>query len=301
MKYKQTLKGEPRKQQMIERNAFEKFRRAYPLPPGVITYGDKPDVILNGVRKIGIEITNFYVEGSSSASEQVQRKRRIAAVSKAQRLYEEATGYTLQLTFSFDKDHPIQDSTKLVAKLVELGRRVQGDDNGEISRSVFEDISELEFAHLHARELVYTLYVDPDFPNGQPGAAEGFTAFATYRNRREARARREGIYRPLQSAATWRVGQEHRFGLMSTPRLMEIIREKETKAQQYSSCDAYWLLIVVDFIDAAQEQEIRLDRGVVITSDVFEKIIVYKPDLEHIVEVTLTPAGSDKITEPVGL
>ena len=82
---------------------------------------------------------------------------------------------------------------------------------------------------------------------------------------------------------------------------MEIIREKETKAQQYSSCDAYWLLIVVDFIDAAQEQEIRLDGGVVIASDVFEKILIYKPDFEHIVEVTPMPSGNDKIMRPVGV
>jgi hypothetical protein len=72
---------------------------------------------------------------------------------------------------------------------------------------------------------------------------------------------------------------------MSVDRLTEIIREKEAKVRQYATCDAYWLLIVVEFIDSAQEQEIRID-GLTIESDVFQKIIVYKPGFEHIVEIT---------------
>ena len=72
---------------------------------------------------------------------------------------------------------------------------------------------------------------------------------------------------------------------MSPERLKEIIREKEAKARQYVTCEAYWLLIVVDFIDSAQEQEIRID-GLTVESDVFQKIIVYKPNFEHIVETT---------------
>ncbi len=279
--------GVPRKQQTIERRCLEKFRNAYQLPPGTITHGDKPDVILSGARKIGIEVTNLYVtDGSSPASEQVQRQRRIAAVSKAQRFYEQATGNNFQLTFSFDKAHPIQNSAKLVGNLVELARRVEGKDNGQISKAIFKDIPELEFAYLLARELLYPPYVDQDFPDGEPAASKGFAAVATWRNRREARARREAIYRPLQFAATWRVGQGHRFGIMSTERLAEIIRQKEGKARQYSSCDAYWLLVVVDFIDAAQEQEIRLDSAARVASDMFEKVIVYKPGFDSVVEAT---------------
>jgi hypothetical protein len=36
--------------QDIERYYFEKFRKDYPLPPGTITYGDSPDVIIEGER-----------------------------------------------------------------------------------------------------------------------------------------------------------------------------------------------------------------------------------------------------------
>ena len=84
--------------------------------------------------------------------------------------------------------------------------------------------------------------------------------------------------------------QLHGFGLMSHERLTKIIREKEAKARQYVRCDAYWLLIVVDFLDSAQEQEIRID-GFTIDSEVFQKIILYKPYFEHIVEITPQPVS----------
>ena len=101
MKSQTALKGSPSKQQTIERHYFEMFRKAYPLPSGRIDYDDKPDVILNGTQKLGIEITNLYVtDGSCPASEQVQRVRRKAVVSKAQQLYEQATGNNFPLSAS---------------------------------------------------------------------------------------------------------------------------------------------------------------------------------------------------------
>ena len=76
------------KQQDIERYYFEKFQRAYPLPPGEITYADKPDVRIAGAQEIGIEITNFYVTpGTSPESEQVQSNLRETAVAEGQKLF----------------------------------------------------------------------------------------------------------------------------------------------------------------------------------------------------------------------
>jgi len=85
--------------------------------------------------------------------------------------------------------------------------------------------------------------------------------------------------------ATWaRPGQVHSYEDMSAARLRAIVAEKESKAANYASCDAYWLLIVVDFADPAQDQEITTT-GLKLSSDVFEKIIIYKPGFEDIVEV----------------
>src|SRR5947209_3874794 len=91
-------------QQRIERHYFERFRKIYPLPSQSVTFGDKPDLILTGERKIGIEITNFYVtEGERPESEQRQRQRRESVVSRAQALYEGALGKNIELTFGFDE------------------------------------------------------------------------------------------------------------------------------------------------------------------------------------------------------
>jgi hypothetical protein len=273
------------KQQDIERYYFEKFQRVYPLPPGKIIYADKPDVRIAGVQLIGIEITNFFVtSGTSPASEQAQSNLRKTAVAEGQKLFTNSGGQNVELTFSFDKTHPIQDARALAKKLADLGRRVEQGVNGQIRKDVYKDIPELEFAYLYSRELQYDDEPDPKFPDGAPDLSEGFTVWADFRNRREARALQAAIYKPLQFAAKWKVSQSHSPGLMSITRLNGIISEKEAKAQNYAPCDAYWLLIVVDFIDAAQEQEIRID-GLTVRSDMFQKIIIYKTGFEHIVEL----------------
>ena len=57
-------------QQETERHYFEQYREASGLV-AIPAYGDKPDVILHLDRKIGVEITNFYLRpGHDKASEQ---------------------------------------------------------------------------------------------------------------------------------------------------------------------------------------------------------------------------------------
>jgi hypothetical protein len=72
---------------------------------------------------------------------------------------------------------------------------------------------------------------------------------------------------------------------MQAERLLEIIREKETK--EYKPCDSYWLLVVIDFINPAQDQEITNAVLPTIQSNRFEKIIVYKTVYEQILEAIL--------------
>jgi len=278
--------------QEIERHYFEMFRTVFPLPDGPVRYGDKPDVTIEGSKTIGVEITNFYVaDGTSSDSEQVQRNLRESAVERAQRLHVKSGGQNVEITFGFNKANPIQDVKALAQKIAALGRRVEEYDNGQISREDFGDIPELDFVHLYARQLQYENETDREFPNGEPDPRVDFRGYSEYHNRRDIRALERGVYRPLPFAGKWRVGQMHRPGLMNVERLTQIVREKEAKASDYTPCDAYWLLLVVDFINSAQEQEIRVD-GVTVHSDTFDRIIVYKPHFEHIVEVGRLSARS---------
>ena len=92
--------------------------------------------------------------------------------------------------------------------------------------------------------------------------------------------------------AKWRISQVHNVPMMSSSALKAIINDKGRKADQYRKCDAYWLLAVVDFIDAAQDQEIPRDILKDIHSPVFENILIYKPQFGEILEVRQAPRST---------
>jgi hypothetical protein len=223
-----------------EKHSFEKFRKDYRLPDGIVEYGDKPDVILRGERTIGIEITNFFLEeGDLPESEQAQRRARDKVLFKAQRIYEMKNGRKIKLGFTFNKAVPICDRNKLAKKIADLATRVETRATGELRRDVFQDIPELSYAYLIA------------------DAAED---------------------------DRWQVFQVHSTPIMSLEQLKEIIKEKERKAQDYKQCGSYWLLVVVEYIDPAQDQEIRIDGVDALRSEVFEKVLIYRTAFGHVLE-----------------
>ena len=230
-------------QWLTESYYFEMFRRYYPLPSGRIEYRDKPDVILHGKKKIGIEITNFYLEeGGRTDSEQRQRGKRDTVVSKAQSIYLENGGKRIKLFFSFEKGTPIGDRrqlAELAERIAKLAEKIAGRPTGPIGEDAFDEIPELSFVYLIAEE------------NSNP---------------------------------QWQVHQVSRGSLLSREKLLNIVTKKESKARSYQRCDAYWLLVVVDFIDSAQDQEIRDDDFQKIDSSVFDKVIVYKTRYHHVLE-----------------
>ena len=229
-----------RSNQETEQHYFEMFRRHYQLPEGTVVHGDKPDVILEGKRKIGIEITNFFLEsGALPESEQVQRKAREAVVSRAQQVYLANGGRKIELSFSFDEVAPIRDQGKLANRIAAVAKNIDGLKTGSIRKDVFKDISELAFVYLNTEE-----YEDPK----------------------------------------WRVVQCYSGQLMSMEKLRAIVSAKEARSKHYQRCDAYWLVVVVDFIDPAQDQEIRINDFEKIVSTVFEKVIVYKTLFGHVLE-----------------
>jgi hypothetical protein len=225
----------------IERHYFENFSKFYAVPDGCVAYGDKPDVVILGERKLGIEITNFFVQaGDDLSSEQRQRPLREKLIADAHRLFLAAGGKKFELSFGFDKDNPIISARmQTLSKDIAAFAQSHNQSSGEIQRHLFRGtMPELWSIYVNARE-----YDD----------------------------------------AKWRVIQVHKIELMSKNDLEVIVREKESKSEHYEVCDAYWLLVVVDGIDAAQEQEIRID-GSCIASNVFEKIIVFHT-FGHFVEI----------------
>jgi len=233
-------------QQESEKRYFKMFREDYQLPSGKIIYGDRPDVIIDGERLVGIEITNFYIEkGELPESEQRQRKLRDEAVLEAQRIYKKGKRKKIGITFEFDKANPIRNKRELVKNLADLAGRIENLETGRLNKDIFKSISELSLVYLNA----------PKYDNPQ-----------------------------------WRVTQVYTVTIMSRDRLVEIIRVKEGKSKEYKKCAAYWLLVIVDFFDPAQDQEIRIDGFDKIDTGVFEKVIVYKTIFRTVIELQSPPS-----------
>lgn len=65
---------------------------------------------------------------------------------------------------------------------------------------------------------------------------------------------------------------------------LNIVKDKERRSEKYKKCDAYWLLVVVDFVNPAQDQEIQIDTFEKVETAVFERVIVYKTQFGHVLE-----------------
>jgi hypothetical protein len=227
--------------QTLERFYFERFAQTGFLPEGHPTYADKPDVLWQSDRTIGVEITRLHVTpGHLESSEQRQQPLRVAVVSAAQKLFSALDTRGLELWVTFDTKHPITSVRRkeLTRQLAELARSFGHNGRKQVDFDLLDKIPE-----------VYSVYW-----NGHE-----------------------------YSDAKWRPSQVHTVKFMSIERLENAIKEKEIKASEYTPCDVYWLLIIVDWRDPAQEQEIRIDAK--IASHVFEKIFVYKPIFEHVTQV----------------
>jgi hypothetical protein len=224
-----------------ERKYFTRFSGTYGLPPGTICYADKPDVLIEGERTIGIEITNFYLQpGDAANSEQRQSPRRDEVVREAHRLYRDNGGKGIELTIQFNSARPISADRKrhLPGEIADLAGRVHDERSGPLNPLVFDAMPEIASIWLNNKE----------YPDAQ-----------------------------------WSVSQVHSVEAMVASKLEEIVREKESKCADYAPCDAYWLLVVVELMDPAQDQEIGT--AIRIASNTFEKIFVYKPIFEEVLEV----------------
>ena len=225
-----------------ERQCFEKFRMVCGLS-GTPTFGDKPDVILKSDRIIGVEVTNFYIEGGEDeTSEQRQRPRRAKVIADAQALHRAAGRRKIELTITFNPTQAITVARQriLPQELADLAHRIDSHKMGQVSPLLFETSPEIPLVWFNPHEY---------------------------------------------AGAKWSDSQVYAPELLSTDALQEIIKQKEAKSAEYLECDSYWLLVVVDFTDPAQDQEITVG-PLSVPFSVFERIFVYKTVTNEILEVT---------------
>ena len=229
--------------QAIERYYFEQFRAHFPLPTGNVEYTDRPDVIIHGTRKLGVEIANLYlVDGSDPSSEQAQRRFREMVLQQAQAQYLAAGGKKIELTISFDPAHPITNAKTVALALAVAAASIEKSPVGQVNRNFFAHIPEVCFVYHNPVE-----YAD----------------------------------------ALWRASQVHTVPSLSLCRVAAIAAAKHDRRHAYEQCDAFWLLLVVDFIDPAQDQDIQWSDPEFCFSSPFERIIVYKPQFAEWIEVPI--------------
>jgi|SRR6266853_263523 len=85
----------------------------------------------------------------------------------------------------------------------------------------------------------------------------------------------------------WRLTQGFSVPSLSVERLREIVVEKTAKLSEYQACDRYWLLIVVDLMDPAQDQELVWSSTASLGASPYEKVLLYKPQYRQVLEVPL--------------
>jgi hypothetical protein len=85
--------------------------------------------------------------------------------------------------------------------------------------------------------------------------------------------------------AKWRLMQGFSVPDLSVNRLREIVVEKSAKLPGYQACDQYWLLVVVDLIDSAQDQRLNWPSGLALGASPYEKVLIYKPQYREVVEI----------------
>jgi hypothetical protein len=83
----------------------------------------------------------------------------------------------------------------------------------------------------------------------------------------------------------WRTVQVFNVHPLSPARLQAVVSAKTKKAAEYAACDEYWLLLVVDFMDPAQDQELVLPSDFRLEPNAFQRVFLYKPQFGQVVEV----------------
>jgi hypothetical protein len=85
--------------------------------------------------------------------------------------------------------------------------------------------------------------------------------------------------------AKWRPVQVYNVPSLSIDRLRVLVLDKTKKLRQYQPCDIYWLLLIVDFMDPAQDQDLQWPPEELLAQSPFERILLYKPQFRQVVQV----------------
>ncbi|WP_206597690.1 hypothetical protein [Pseudomonas syringae] len=87
------------------------------------------------------------------------------------------------------------------------------------------------------------------------------------------------------AGSNWRFQQGFDVPTLAITRVKFLVAQKIEKLKSYQKCDIYWLLLIVEFWDPSQDQDISWPEGERIGPTPFERILIYKPAFEQVTEV----------------
>ncbi len=106
-----------------------------------------------------------------------------------------------------------------------------------------------------------------------------------------ATAQIQSVYRTpsTYSDAKWRGVQGFAVPRVDPERVQAVLDAKLKKLPGYRQCDSQWLLLIVDFIDSAQDVELQWPLGVQLRRGGFERVLLYKPQFAEWIEPPTIP------------
>ena len=198
----------------------------------------------------------------------------------------EATGQTvgIEITNFYLQDGAAitseQRQRPLREKVVRIAQQLYANTGGrKIELSV-------DFSPLHAisdcKKLAVAL---ADFAKAISGKVQGYTNYSPSAEIPELR----WIYHNGNEYqdAKWSVMQSFEGVQLCPARLREIVAIKDELAKNYCRTDCLWLLLIVDFMDLAQDQELVWPLGESLKSSAFDRIIIYKPQFRQLLEIKI--------------
>lgn len=207
-----------------------------------------------------------------------------------------------QIEFSDKPDVLITDSDLLGVEVANIYRK-DGQDlaseqiQSRLRADVIRQARELYLVGTHP-QYEFWFDFDPDVPitNTQElsrrvydcvvQAAKEQRQYAAYKGFEGCPELRYLNYNGIEYAdAQWRPVQSYDVPPLDVKRVLEIVESKAAKAASYQRCDRYWLLLIVEFWDPAQDQHLSWDASTKAAPTPFERIVIYKPATREWLEV----------------
>lgn len=210
------------KKELIENSIFNKFRKSYEkFPSGKIKHIDKPDFIIYGDKKVGVEITQIFKDDQESEKgsllksvEEFRKKVSEETLSLLREKQSPKCWLEIHLNVS---EFPTQKSPK------------------ETAQVLYKDINK----NIRAEKKDYILEVENN--SELPSIVDSYEVIFNQKIKE---------YEYIESGSV--IG-----GIIDNKRIQFILDKKEVAKENFLNCDEYWLVIksgefIADYFPAMQ-------------------------------------------------